>query len=59
MNFLYNVDETVSFLEEVDRENVGILADTFHMNIEDASTSGSLRPAGRSLFHVHIAASNR
>ncbi|MBI4573783.1 MAG: sugar phosphate isomerase/epimerase [candidate division NC10 bacterium] len=58
-NFLYNIDETLAFLEEVDRPNVGILADTFHMNIEDASISGSLQRAGRSLFHVHVADSNR
>ncbi len=58
-NFLYNIDETLAFLEEVGRPNVGILADTFHMNIEDASFSGSLKRAGRSLFHVHVADSNR
>jgi sugar phosphate isomerase/epimerase len=58
-NFLHDIDETLAFLGEVNRENVGILADTFHMNIEDASISGSLRRAGRSLFHVHVADSNR
>ncbi len=58
-NFLYNIDETLAFLREVDRPNVGILADTFHMNIEDASISGSLKRAGRALFHVHVADSNR
>jgi sugar phosphate isomerase/epimerase len=58
-NFLQTIDDTLAFLEEVDRPNVGILADTFHMNIEDASLSGSLRRAGRSLFHVHAADSNR
>jgi sugar phosphate isomerase/epimerase len=58
-NFLHDIDETLAFLEDVDRENVGILADTFHMNIEDASISGSLRRAGRSLFHIHVADSNR
>lgn len=58
-NFLYNVDETLEFLEEVGRPNVGILADTFHMNIEDASISGSLRRGGRKIFHVHVADSNR
>ena len=58
-NFLHNIEETLTFLQEVDRPNVGILADTFHMNIEDASISGSLKRAGRSLFHVHVADSNR
>ncbi len=58
-NFLYNIEETLAFLQEVERPNVGILADTFHMNIEDASISGSLRRAGRAIFHVHVADSNR
>ena len=58
-NFLSNIDETRAFLEDVNRPNVGILADTFHMNIEDASVSGSLLKAGRALLHVHVADSNR
>lgn len=58
-NFLQNVEETLAFLEEVDRPNVGILADTFHMNIEDASLPESFQSAGRALFHVHVADSNR
>lgn len=58
-NFLNSVDDTLAFLQEVDRPNVGILADTFHMNIEDASISKSLRRAGRAIFHVHVADSNR
>jgi sugar phosphate isomerase/epimerase len=58
-NFLSTIDETLAFLQEVTRPNVGILADTFHMNIEDASISGSLMRAGRSLLHVHVADSNR
>ncbi len=58
-NFLNTVEETLAFLHEVERENVGILADTFHMNIEDASIPGSLRGAGRAVFHVHVADSNR
>jgi sugar phosphate isomerase/epimerase len=58
-NFLQTVDETLEFLDEVGRPNVGVLADSFHMNIEDASITGSLRRAGARLFHVHVADSNR
>jgi sugar phosphate isomerase/epimerase len=58
-NFLNTVEETLDFLQEVERSNVGILADTFHMNIEDPSIPGSLRRAGRAIFHVHVADSNR
>jgi sugar phosphate isomerase/epimerase len=58
-NFLHTVEETLEFLDEVGRPNVGILADSFHMNIEDVSITGSLRRAGRRLFHVHVSDSNR
>jgi sugar phosphate isomerase/epimerase len=58
-NFLQTVEETREFLDEVGRPNVGVLADTFHMNIEDVSITASLRRAGRRLFHVHVSDSNR
>jgi len=58
-NFLHTVEETLEFLDEVGRPNVGILADSFHMNIEDVSITRSFRRAGRRLFHVHVSDSNR
>lgn len=44
---------------EVDSESVKIMADTFHMNIEEASITDSLQRFGRSLVHFHVADSNR
>ncbi len=38
---------------------VGIMADFFHMNIEEADIAASIRGAGEHLFHVHVADSNR
>jgi 5-keto-L-gluconate epimerase len=58
-NFLCSVQEALGFLAEVERPNVGILADTFHMNIEDVSIPRSLAQARKHLFHVHVADSNR
>jgi sugar phosphate isomerase/epimerase len=58
-NFLCSVQEALEFLAEVERPNVGILADTFHMNIEDVSIARSLERARKHLFHVHVADSNR
>lgn len=58
-NFVCSVQEALEFLAEVDRPNVGILADTFHMNIEDVSIPRSLEKARKHLFHVHVADSNR
>lgn len=40
-------------------ENVGILYDTFHSNIEDPDMFESIRTYGRAISHVHFADSNR
>lgn len=43
----------------VDRPNVGVMGDSFHMAIEERSVSEAYRIAGKHLFHVHFADSNR
>lgn len=58
-NLVNTVDEGLSLLKEVGRENMGLLVDTFHMNIEEPSMEESLRKAGNLILHVHIADSNR
>lgn len=40
-------------------ENVGILYDTFHSNIEDADMFGAIERFGSHISHVHVADSNR
>ena len=54
-----SVPECLALVDEVGSPAFGVLADTFHMNIEDASIAGSLRQARAHLFHVHFADSNR
>jgi sugar phosphate isomerase/epimerase len=39
--------------------NVALLADLFHMNIEEDNTAAALRAAGRHVGHVHFVDSNR
>jgi sugar phosphate isomerase/epimerase len=58
-DLLHTVDEGLAFLDEVGLENVGLLLDTFHMNIEEPSIEGSIRRCGDRIFHVHLADSNR
>jgi sugar phosphate isomerase/epimerase len=43
----------------VDRPNVGVMGDSFHMAIEERSVPEAYRAAGKHLFHVHFADSNR
>jgi len=40
-------------------DNLGLLFDTFHTNIEEVSISAAIERAGDRLFHVHLADSNR
>jgi sugar phosphate isomerase/epimerase len=58
-NLLNTVDDTVAFLQPLLTRNVRLLADLFHMNIEESSLPDSLRRAGPLLGHVHFADSNR
>jgi sugar phosphate isomerase/epimerase len=58
-NYLNTIEEALTFVDEVGLPNVGVLADTFHMNIEEADLAGSLRAAGDRLLHVQFTDSNR
>ena len=58
-DFLNTVEETVAVIERMSPPHLGLLADTFHMNIEEASIEESLRRAAPYLRHVHVADSNR
>lgn len=51
--------EAVQFVDEVGAPNIGVMADTFHMSIEEPDIAGAIRNAGPRLAHVHLADSNR
>jgi len=53
------VDQALELLETVGTDSVGLLVDTFHMNIEEPSIEASVRKAASRILHVHVADSNR
>jgi len=59
VNVLNSVIEGLAFVRELGHPNLGIVADTFHMSIEDVSLPASLVAAKPCLWHVHFADSNR
>jgi sugar phosphate isomerase/epimerase len=59
INFVNSVDDAAALLSRVDRENVGIMPDTFHMNIEDAHMGDALYRNASKVCYVHFADSNR
>jgi sugar phosphate isomerase/epimerase len=59
INYINSVPEALDALDKLDRPNVKVMPDVFHMNIEDVSITGSLIQAGKRLGYVHFADSNR
>jgi len=58
-NLLNTLDAGVRLIHSIQSENVLLVADLFHMNIEETSSADALRSVGRLLGHVHFVDSNR
>lgn len=58
-NLCNRLGETATWLRALRTDNVRILADLFHMNIEEADSAAALREARALVGHVHFADSNR
>ncbi|MBX3398072.1 MAG: sugar phosphate isomerase/epimerase [Gemmataceae bacterium] len=58
-NFATRLEDGVRLLELVKRDSLKLLADLFHMNIEETNLAEALRAAGPHIGHVHLADSNR
>jgi sugar phosphate isomerase/epimerase len=58
-NLFNRLGDTAAFLPTLRTKNVRILADLFHMNIEERDPAAALREGGSLVGHVHFADSNR
>lgn len=58
-NLFNRLGDTAGWLKTLRAPNVKILADLFHMNIDEANSAAALREAGAFVGHVHFADSNR
>ena len=56
---LNRLEEGARMWHETGLANGGVMADTFHMNIEERSISGAILAYGNLLNHVHLSDSNR
>jgi len=54
-----NAAQGLELIERVGADNLGLLLDTFHMNIDEASIPDAFRNAGKYVNHIHLADSNR
>lgn len=53
------VEQGLDLCDRIGRANVGLLLDTFHMNIEEKSFTEAMTRAGDRLFHMQVAENDR
>lgn len=58
-NVMNTARQALAYLAEVDRPNLGIHLDTYHMNIEESDMFAPVLDAAPSLRYVHIGESHR
>lgn len=58
-NLATTLQQGVELLDSLQTQNVQLLADLFHMNIEEADIAAALRSTGKHVGHVHFVDSNR
>jgi D-psicose/D-tagatose/L-ribulose 3-epimerase len=51
--------ETKAIADATGSQNIGVLLDTFHMNVEEKSPSDAISETGKSLVHFHISENDR
>ena len=51
--------DAASIVDEVDSAGVEVIADTFHMSVEEADIGAAIRRAGSRIGHVQLGDSNR
>ncbi len=58
-DFINTVEQGLELLDQIARPNVGLLLDTFHMNIEEKDIAAAIRRAGSKIFHFHACENDR
>jgi sugar phosphate isomerase/epimerase len=58
-NLIHRTPDAAAWLRTLQTKQIRILADLFHMNIEEPDLPAALREAGDLVGHVHFADSNR
>ena len=59
INFINSLPEGAALVRKVGAPNMALMADLFHMNIEEVNVEKALRAAGKMIAHVHLSDSNR
>jgi sugar phosphate isomerase/epimerase len=58
-NLINTIEDGVPFVQGLPTKGVKLLADLFHMNIEEADVGAAIRSGGKYIGHIHFADTNR
>lgn len=58
-SFLTTVDQALAAMADLPVESVGVLLDTYHMNIEESDLVAAIHRAGDRIAHVQVCANDR
>ncbi|MCK4417546.1 MAG: sugar phosphate isomerase/epimerase [Candidatus Latescibacteria bacterium] len=58
-HFVNRLEQAVEIVRKINSPGLKIMADFFHMSIEEANIPQAIREAGELIWHVHLADSNR
>jgi D-psicose/D-tagatose/L-ribulose 3-epimerase len=58
-SFMNTAEQAMEVVERLDERSVGVLLDTFHMNIEERDPAGAIRTCAGRLVHVHACGCDR
>jgi sugar phosphate isomerase/epimerase len=58
-HMLNRLEQAVALCDAIGLESLAVMADLFHMGIEESNSAAALRATGRRLGHIHGADSNR
>jgi sugar phosphate isomerase/epimerase len=58
-NLINTIEDGLRFVRGLSTRGVKLMADLYHMNIEEADIGGAIRAGGKYIGHVHFADSNR
>jgi sugar phosphate isomerase/epimerase len=58
-NLINTIEDGVKLLQSLSTKSVKLLADMFHMNMEEANIADAIRAGGSHIGHIHFADSNR
>jgi D-psicose/D-tagatose/L-ribulose 3-epimerase len=58
-DFINTAEQGLELVDRIGNSNVGLLLDTFHMNVEEKDSAEAIRKAGPHIFHFHTCENDR